>query len=92
MQYIKPTLSPQRLYFQLPVQVTQDILTFTSYENNFQVQCVPIYSNLNVEVTFSLSTAQVALLTSGTTFKVQYGSAVDYVQSDVPSSNVIQYD
>lgn len=92
MQYIRNVTTPQTLVFSLPAYfVSPSNLVFTSYEHNFDVEVTATELNHFVKVTFYLSETQAAYFNSGTTFKVQYGTAYDYVQGSVPSDQLIQY-
>lgn len=92
MQYVKNVTDPQSLIFAQPVDYdASTTLKFTSYENNFEVVGSASILNHFLQVAFTLTEEQAALFDSGTTFKVSFGDAYDFVQGDVPSDNVIQY-
>lgn len=92
MQYIRNVTTTQALIFSLPIDFTTSTnLVFMSYEHNFEVDCTSTTLNHFVRVVFSLTAEQAEYFNSGTTFKVTFGTAFDYVQGSVPSDQVIQY-
>lgn len=94
MQYVQANTSSQYLIFsQKVMESSTEKLKFTSYGVDFEVTPTEVVDGVHfLQVEFSFTSAQAAYFESTTTFKVQFGSAFDYVSSTVPSNRVIQYD
>lgn len=94
MQYIKADVGVQSFTFSNPVDaVSTDVIRFVSYARSFEVQPTSVVvGNLFTTVKFALTSEQVSYITAGITWNISYGTGRDVAQSNIPASQVIEYE